>query len=90
MRYGTVPVANKTGGLKDTVVEYDVSAQNGNGFLSDFSVNESFEEALERALALYQNPEQWEVIKRNGMQRDSSWKRSAEIYAEAYNAIAER
>lgn len=90
MRYGTVPVANKTGGLKDTVVEYDVSAQTGNGFLSDFSANESFEKALERALALYQNPEQWEVIKRNGMQRDSSWKRSAEIYAEAYNAIAER
>lgn len=90
MRYGTVPVANKTGGLKDTVVEYDIAAQTGNGFLSDFSANESFEEALERALALYQNPEHWEIIKRNGMQRDSSWKRSAEIYAEAYNAIAER
>lgn len=90
MRYGTVPVANKTGGLKDTVVEYDARAQTGNGFLSDFSANESFERALERALALYQNPEHWEIIKRNGMQRDSSWKRSAEIYAEAYNAIAER
>ena len=90
MRYGTVPVANKTGGLKDTVVEYDTAAQTGNGFLSDFSANESFEAALERALALYQNPEHWEIIKRNGMQRDSSWKRAAEIYAEAYNAIAER
>lgn len=90
MRYGTVPVANKTGGLKDTVVEYDARTQTGNGFLSDFSANESFEEALERAVVLYQNPEQWEIIKRNGMQRDSSWKRAAEIYTEAYNAIAER
>lgn len=90
MHYGTVPVANKTGGLKDTVVEYDVASQTGNGFLSDFSANESFAGALERALELYQNPEHWEIIKRNGMQLDSSWKRSAEIYAEAYNAIAER
>lgn len=90
MRYGTVPVANKTGGLKDTVVEYDVETQTGNGFLSDFSVNESFEGALERALALYQDPEHWGIVKRNGMQLDFSWKRSAVMYADVYNAIAER
>ncbi len=90
MRYGTIPVANKTGGLKDTVVEYDMNAQTGNGFLSDFSANESFEEALERALVLYQDQEHWSIIKRNGMQLDSSWKRSAEMYAEVYKAIAER
>ncbi len=90
MRYGTVPVANKTGGLKDTVVEYNVEAQTGNGFLSDFSANESFEDALARALSLYENHEHWGIIKRNGMQLDSSWKRSAEMYAEAYKAIAER
>jgi starch synthase len=88
MQYGTVPVANKTGGLKDTVVEYDPTLRSGNGFLSDFSKQESFAEAMNRALSLYQQPEQWETIKQNGMQGDYSWSRSAKEYASVYEGIA--
>lgn len=88
MRYGTVPVANKTGGLRDTVVEYDPILRSGNGFLSDFSKQESFAEALNRALSLYQQPEHWKTIKQNGMQGDYSWSRSAKEYASVYEGIA--
>ncbi|MBZ5200823.1 glycogen synthase GlgA [Planomicrobium chinense] len=88
MRYGTVPVANKTGGLKDTVVEYDPDLQSGNGFLSDFSKQESFAEAVNRALSLYQQPEHWKMIKQNGMRGDYSWSRSAKEYASVYEGIA--
>ena len=88
MRYGTVPVANKTGGLKDTVVEYDPILRSGNGFLSDFSKQQSFAEAVNRSLSLYQQPEHWKTIKQNGMQGDYSWSRSAKEYASVYGRVA--
>ncbi|WP_142827453.1 glycogen synthase [Planococcus soli] len=87
MRYGTVPVANKTGGLKDTVVEYDEQLKAGNGFLSDFSQSQPFGLALARALAFYQQPEHWEAVKTNGMKGDYSWSRSAGEYAKLYERI---
>lgn len=90
MRYGTIPVANKTGGLKDTIIEYDPVLRSGNGFLSDFSNQQTFEDALGRALSLYQQESHWETIKQNCMQGDYSWPRSAEEYAEVYKKIAER
>lgn len=87
MRYGTVPVANKTGGLKDTVIEYDHITQTGNGFLSDFARGSSFKEAVGRALTLYQQSEHWEAIKKNGMDADYSWKQSAEAYEQLYQGL---
>ncbi len=87
MRYGTVPVANKTGGLKDTVVEYNEDLKTGNGFLSDFSQNRSFDAALNRALIFYKQPEHWEAIKKNGMEGNYSWSRSAAEYAKLYERI---
>lgn len=87
MRYGTVPVANKTGGLKDTVIEYDRITQTGNGFLSDFTLNSPFTEAVKRALTLYQQSEHWEAIKKNGMDADYSWKQSAEAYEQLYQGL---
>ncbi|MDN3438992.1 glycogen synthase GlgA [Planococcus sp. APC 3900] len=87
MRYGTVPVANKTGGLKDTVIEYDESLKSGNGFLSDFQQDELYDVALNRCLSFYQQPEHWEAIKKNGMEGDYSWSRSAAEYAKLYERL---
>lgn len=90
MIYGTVPVVNKTGGLKDTVVEYDVVLRSGNGFLSDFTEQESFEDALKRALKMYHQGEHWEIIKRNGMDGDYSWSRSAGEYSRLYEKLVNK
>ncbi len=87
MRYGTVPVANKTGGLQDTVLEYDPIQQSGNGFLSDFSKELSFDQALQRALTFYRQPKHWETIKKNGMTGNYSWSHSAAEYAELYDKL---
>ncbi|MDN7243173.1 glycogen synthase GlgA [Planococcus sp. N028] len=87
MRYGTIPVANKTGGLKDTIEEYNENNRTGTGFLSDFSQGEPFSEALQRALSLYSKPEHWETIKHNGMTSDFSWAHSAKEYAKEYERI---
>lgn len=90
MIYGTVPVANKTGGLKDTVVEYDEVLRSGNGFLSDFSKQQSFKDALKRALKMYHQAEHWEIIKQNGMKGDYSWSRSAGEYSQLYEKLSSK
>ncbi|AQQ52170.1 glycogen synthase GlgA [Planococcus lenghuensis] len=87
MRYGTVPVANKTGGLQDTVTEYDEGMQTGNGFLSDFSRGRTFSGTLKRCLSFYKQPEDWRMIQLNGMRGNYSWPRSAEQYAKLYERI---
>lgn len=89
MRYGTVPVVNRTGGLKDTVTEYDVHTKTGNGFLSDFKQGSLFGDAIERALALYPRSDHWGAIKQNGMNADYSWKPSAESYESLYGKLTE-
>lgn len=90
MIYGTVPVANKTGGLRDTVVEYDEAMRSGNGFLSDFSKQQSFGAALKRALRTYDQNEHWETIKQNGMNGNYSWNRSAEEYMKLYENLSSK
>lgn len=87
MRYGTVPVANRTGGLRDTVEEYDEQAMAGTGFLSDFKEGRHFEAALSRCLAFYDQPEHWNALIANGMSRDSSWSRSAREYEKLYKSL---
>lgn len=88
MQYGTVPVANKTGGLKDTVIEYNEQDKSGNGFLSNFLTNQPFDLALQRALSFYQQPEHWKTIKKNGMEGNYSWSRSAAEYAKLYEKLS--
>ncbi|QMT17775.1 glycogen synthase GlgA [Planococcus maritimus] len=87
MRYGTIPVANRTGGLRDTVEEYDEVQTTGTGFLSDFKAGVHFDEALSRALSFYHQPEHWKALIRNGMKRDSSWSRSAKEYEQLYASL---
>lgn len=84
--YGTVPVARATGGIADTVIDADSSAD-GTGFLfTDYTVEE-FCKALDRALAAKADEDRWKTIVRNAMNRDFSWKASAGTYAELYGTI---
>ena len=82
MRYGAVPIARRTGGLADTVV--DAGDPGGNGILFDELSPASVADALERAIRVYAHPDRWEALQRRGMQSDFSWARSADAYAELY------
>ena len=84
MRYGTVPVVRKTGGLADTVQDYDPATGAGSGFVfSEFSPA-AFGAAAERALALYADPEAWDRLVRHDMGLDWSWDVSAGKYIALY------
>ncbi|MEP7235140.1 MAG: glycogen synthase GlgA, partial [Ignavibacteriota bacterium] len=90
MRYGTVPVARRTGGLADTITDpLDATKKNlPTGFLFDKYDGKSFWKALERAMGVYKkHPNKWRELQRNGMAQDFSWNLSALKYAELYEKI---
>jgi starch synthase len=82
MRYGCVPVARRTGGLADTVV--DAGDPEGTGLMFDEFHPWALWDALERALRVYAQPTKWGDLQRNGMSRDFSWAKSAAEYARLY------
>ncbi len=89
MRYGCVPIASATGGLKDTVVDFDQS-KDSVGFLMDKATPEALVVALGRALTVYGNREAWQGIQHRGMSRDFSWARSARQYLDLYSDLSSR
>src|SRR5207247_217838 len=87
LRYGTVPIVRSTGGLADTVREYDPSTGLGTGFcFSDYDPGQ-FKAAIDRALALWPDRFQWRRLMVNGLRQDFSWNESARKYVEAYERV---
>ncbi len=84
LRYGTIPVVRETGGLADTVEEFDLASREGTGFLFGPYEPEALLGALKRALAIQKQPELWGALQRNGMSRDFSWRASADGYDRLY------
>jgi starch synthase len=84
LRYGTVPIVRWTGGLRDTVREFDPATRAGTGFGFEAFSAEALAEAVRRALAVYREPERWRRLVRNGMAEDFSWEASAREYAALY------
>jgi len=87
LRYGTIPVARKTGGLADTIVaatEATLRAGTANGFLFEAATASAFVRALRQAVALFRDRAQWQQLMRRGMQQDFSWTRSARAYVDVY------
>ncbi|HBI23919.1 MAG TPA: hypothetical protein DDX84_06940 [Nitrospiraceae bacterium] len=92
-RYGTVPVAHKTGGLADTITDYipsNVENDTATGFLFTQYNGESLLKAILLALNVYKDKKEWKRLMITGMKSDFSWKRSANEYVKLYNKIVER
>ena len=87
LRYGTVPVVRRTGGLADTIREYDPSTGEGNGFVFNGYDPEEFKAAIDRALTLWPQPTKWRQLMRNGMSSELGWTESAAKYVEAYERL---
>jgi len=92
LRYGTVPVVRRTGGLADTVVHADEAHLNdgtATGFLFAAPAPEALLGALDAALALWNQPTLWRRLQKQGMALDFSWERSARDYLALYKAAQE-
>jgi len=90
LRYGTVPVVRATGGLEDTVAEWNAAAGSGTGFKFYGYNPQDFLAAIDRALALYADPAAWQQLMRNGMVEDYAWQHSAKEYVEVYEEVLRR
>ena len=84
LRYGTVPLVRKTGGLADSVEQFNPDTGLGTGIVFDDFSPEAFERALNAALDLYAAPTQWSRMVVNGMSCDFSWERQGGLYVELY------
>jgi starch synthase len=84
MRYGCVPIARATGGLKDTVIE---DGNQANGFLFIEARPENLTHAIRRACSSYTHPARWQALQRHGMQMDFSWTKSAREYSRLYQKL---
>jgi starch synthase len=83
MRYGCIPVARATGGLRDTIIDQQ-SPDISTGFLFEEATPEALSAALRRALSAYSDREDWQARQQFGMRQDFSWERSARTYAQLY------
>lgn len=85
LRYGSVPVVRKTGGLADTVFDLRDGIREANGFTFDEYTPEAFWNAISRALELYKDRKKWDKMVRTGMNTDYSWDHSAGEYEVLYD-----
>jgi starch synthase len=85
MRYGTVPVVRKTGGLKDTVKDY--GEPGGYGVTFNYASVGDITEAIYRGVQLYNDKERFREVRKTMMELDFSWTRSAKEYIDLYKSL---
>jgi starch synthase len=91
LRYGTLPVVRRTGGLADTVVDATaetVGDRTATGFVFDDAGMPGLVSAVGRALAFYREPLTWRRLQLHAMAQDFSWNASAAQYAALYNEVS--
>lgn len=90
LKYGTVPVVRATGGLDDTIEEWNPKHGTGTGFKFKGFRAEGLQSAIDRALAAFEDKEGWKKLMLNGMARNYSWEQPAREYAAAYEEAAKK
>lgn len=87
LRYGTVPVVRKTGGLADSVEQFNEETGMGNGFLFETYDAEGILWAVGEALKIYADTDKWNALVKNCMNTKLSWSDSAEKYMKLYKEM---
>ncbi|MBI3399327.1 MAG: glycogen synthase GlgA [Deltaproteobacteria bacterium] len=87
LKYGTIPIVRATGGLDDTIQDYDAKTGAGNGFkFKEYSAQILLAKVKE-AIKVFSNKREWKRLVQNAMQQDFSWERSAKRYVELYERL---
>ncbi len=88
LKYGTIPVVRATGGLRDTVSEFDPRTGAGTGFVFERYAANEMAAALGRAVALYRQPVLWQRLVQNAFASDFSWRRAAREYLRWFEQLS--
>ena len=85
LKYGTVPIVRATGGLDDTIKEFDPVSGRGTGFKFVEYKAKAFLDQIKEAVSLFEEGTNWMKLVENGMRSDFSWERSAQEYIYVYD-----
>ena len=85
MRYGSVPIVRKTGGLADSVKDYNPQKHAGTGFVFEKYDSLSLVTAITRAVEIYKNKDEWRAMQKRCMEKNFSWGHSAEEYKHLFD-----
>jgi len=87
LKYGTVPIVRATGGLDDTIEPWDARTGKGTGFKFTDYKGEALLLTIKQALLAFRDQTSWQVLMRNGMNKDFSWNASAREYGKVYERV---
>ena len=87
LRYGTVPIVRRTGGLADSVSQYSPAHGSGTGIVFDHFDAPALRWAIDAALDLFRQPHHWRQLVANGMAQDFSWERQGALYIDEYRRL---
>lgn len=87
LKYGTVPVVRATGGLDDTISDFDPVTESGNGFKFSDASGDALITVLRKVVGIYKDRKVWNTLQLNGMNCDFSWGSSAREYVKLYERI---
>ncbi|MBI4534933.1 MAG: glycogen synthase, partial [Ignavibacteriae bacterium] len=90
LKYGTVPIVRATGGLDDTIQDFDPRTGKGTGFKFTKYDGGELLRTIQRAVELFADRATWRKIVRNGMSEDFSWESSAKKYLQLYRSLARK
>jgi starch synthase len=87
LRYGTVPIVRATGGLDDTIEQWDPRTGKGTGFKFSEYTGDALLGAIRTALVAFKDQESWQKLMRNGMAKEFSWSAAAKEYVKVYERV---
>ena len=87
LRYGTIPIVRKTGGLADTIEHFDAASGKGNGCVFNDPDVGALVWALSTALQWYRDPRTWQILRTNAMTADHSWSQRVDSYVNLYSRV---
>ncbi len=90
LRYGTIPVVRRTGGLADTIIDLDDDPVRGNGFSFQRYKAAELEKTIRRARAHFADPLEWRELVGRAMRADFTWTQSVDRYLEVYESAIQK
>ena len=87
LRYGTIPIVHRTGGLADTVKLWNPRTGSGTGFSFEHHDEAGLRWAIEAALTAFRDPAQWRQLIKNAMAEDFSWDAQGKLYELVYQRL---